>query len=86
MIAFGIIFKLDNMSVQYISDKKGKVTAVQVPIKEWEMIKSKYPDVDHIDNQIPQWHKDLIDARLEALKKNPNDIHPIETLFDGLET
>ena len=74
------------MSVQYISDKKGQVTAVQVPIKEWEMIKSKYPDVDNIDDQTPQWHKDLIDARLEALKNKPNDIHPIETLFDKLET
>ena len=37
------------MSVQYLSNKKGQITAVQVPIQEWERIKIKYPDVDHID-------------------------------------
>ncbi|MDN3582663.1 addiction module protein [Mucilaginibacter flavus] len=73
------------MSVQYISDTKGQVTAVQVPIKEWEMIKSKYPDVDNIDTSIPEWHKEIIDERLEALKRNPDMILPIETLFDELD-
>lgn len=84
MTGFAIIFKFDNMSVQYISDTKGQVIAVQVPIKEWELIKSKYPDVDHIDTLMPEWHKDLIDTRLEEQKKNPDMILPIETLFDEL--
>ena len=49
------------MSVQYLSNEKGQVTAVQLPIEEWEMIKIKYPDVDHLDSNLPDWHKQLID-------------------------
>jgi len=73
------------MNVQYISNKNGQVTAVQVPIKEWEMIKSKYPDIDHIGTQLPQWHKEIIDARLEILENNPDRINPISTLMDELD-
>ena len=53
--------KFDIMSVQYLSDEKGRVTAVQVPIKEWEIIKNKYPDVASIDSELPQWQKDIIE-------------------------
>jgi hypothetical protein len=28
---------------------------------------------DEIDNDLPQWQKDLIDERLAAYKKNPSD-------------
>jgi hypothetical protein len=73
------------MNVQYISNKNGQVTAVQVPIKEWEMIKSKYPDIDNIDIQLPEWHKEIIDARLEILENNPDQINPISTLMDELD-
>ena len=73
------------MSVQYVSDEKGQITAVQLPIKEWEMIKNKYPDVDHIDSVLPQWQKDLIDARLADLKDNPDRIRPISELFEELD-
>jgi hypothetical protein len=70
------------MSVQYVSNKNGKVTAVQLPIKEWEAIKSKYPDVDEVDHEFPQWHKDIIDARLDHIKLNPEKIRPISELWD----
>jgi len=73
------------MSVQYLSNEKGQVTAVQLPIKEWEMLKSKYPDIDHLDSDLPQWHKDIIDARLDALEKNPELIRPISELIDELD-
>ena len=73
------------MSVQYLSNDKGQVTAVQVPIEEWEMIKSKYPDIDHMDSALPQWHKDLIDARLSSIENNPHKIRPISELMDELD-
>jgi len=40
------LFNFDMMSVQYLSNEKGQVTAVQLPIEEWEFIKIKYPDVN----------------------------------------
>lgn len=73
------------MSVQYLSDEKGHVIAVQVPIKEWEMIKSKYPDVIDINVELPQWQKDIIDARLRDLQDNPDRIKAISELFEELD-
>ncbi len=73
------------MSVQYLSNEKGQVTAVQLPIKEWEILKSKYPDIDHLDSKLPQWHKDIIDSRLDALEKNPELIRPISELIGELD-
>ena len=50
------------MGVQYLSNKKGQITAVQVPIEQWEKIKRKYPEIDNIDSEVPDWHKDIIDT------------------------
>lgn len=70
------------MTVQYLSDEKGQVTAVQLPIEEWEMIKSKYRE---IDAEMPQWHKDVIDDRLDGIENNPDRIRPISELMDELD-
>jgi hypothetical protein len=73
------------MNVQYVSDEKGQVVAVQLPIKEWERIKSKYPNIDHIDEKLPKWHKDLIDDRLDAIQNDPSRIKPISELMEELD-
>ncbi len=77
--------KFDVMSVQYLSDEKGRITAVQVPIKEWEIIKNKYPDVVDINTELPQWQKDIIDTRLLDMQNNPDRIRPISELFEELD-
>ena len=73
------------MSLQYLSNEKGQVTAVQVPIEEWEMLRSKYPDLDAIDTDLPDWQKELIDTRLNAIKENPDRILPIDSLIEELD-
>ena len=73
------------MSIQYLSNDKGQVTAVQLPIDEWELIKSKYPEIDHLDAALPQCHRDLIDARLIAIENNPELLKPIGGLMDELD-
>jgi hypothetical protein len=73
------------MSVQYLSDEKGQITAVQVPIEEWEIIKTKYPDVVNINTELPEWQKNIIDARLADIKNNPGKIRPISELFEELD-
>jgi len=73
------------MSVQYLSDEKGQITAVQVPIKEWEIIKTKYPDISHLETELPEWQKNIIDARLNDFKNNPGRIRPISELFEELD-
>ena len=72
------------MSVQYLSNKDGQITAVQVPINEWELIKSKYPDIES-NLSLPEWQKELIDNRLESIKKNPERLKQIAGLFKTYE-
>lgn len=38
-----------------------------------------------VEDDIPQWEKDLIDNRLEAIAKNPERLKPIEGLFEELK-
>jgi hypothetical protein len=73
------------MSVQYLSNEKGQVTAVQLPIEDWELIKIKYPGIDHLDSSLPEWHKEIIDLRLDALEKNPELIRPVSELLEELD-
>ena len=73
------------MSVNYLSDSTGGTIAVQIPINDWKKIKNKYPDVDDLDNELPQWQKDLIDRRLKAIKDDPRSVQDIEGLFEELD-
>ncbi len=73
------------MSLQYLSDAKGHVVAVQVPIDEWVLLKSKYPDIDINDVSLPDWQKELIDNRLNIIEQNPGRILPIDTLIEELD-
>ena len=73
------------MSLQYISDNSGQTTAIIIPIKDWNEIRNKYPGIDTLEGEMPQWQKDLIDSRLEMIKNNPESVCPIEELFDELD-
>ena len=66
------------MSLQYIADGSGHPTAVIIPIEEWNDIRRKHPDVEQIEGDLPQWQKDLIDARLKKIEDNPGSLRPIE--------
>ncbi len=73
------------MSIQYLSNEKGKITAVQLPIKEWERIKKQYPDIENIDTELPDWQKSMLDKRLAAIAKDNTKVHPIEGLLTELD-
>lgn len=77
--------KYHYMSVNYVSDSFGETIAVQISISDWKKIKDKYPGVDDIDNELPQWEKDMIDKRLAAIANDPNSIEDIAGLFDELD-
>ena len=73
------------MRTQIIQDHNGLPTGVFIPIEDWENIKKKYPDIDKINQDIPQWHKDILDKRLDDYKNNPDKFKPIDELFDALD-
>jgi hypothetical protein len=73
------------MSVNYLSDSSGNTIAVQISIEDWKRIKDKYPDVDELDGPLPEWQKQLIDKRLEAIAENPDRLRPIDELLNELD-
>ena len=72
------------MKPQIIQDSDGNSTGVFIPIKEWTLIESVYPDINDLETELPQWQKDIIDERLDAISKNPQRLKPIENLFQKL--
>lgn len=47
------------MRVQLIQDGDGKSTGVFIPIEDWVLIKTNYPDVDDLSNQVPDWQREF---------------------------
>lgn len=72
------------MSLQIIQDGNGKPAGIFIPIEDWTLIKSSYPDIDNLGSDIPEWQKQLIDHRLEAISKNKDSINSIDGLFEEL--
>jgi hypothetical protein len=72
------------MKLQVLQDNLGKPTGVFVPMEDWVLIKTNYPDVENLDTDIPQWEKDMIDSRLEAIAQDPDRLKPISGLIEEL--
>jgi len=73
------------MSVQYISDSKGKTTGVFIPVGEWEKLKKKYEGLEEAAEAMPEWHKHVVHERLATYKANPNVAIPFDEALAALE-
>jgi hypothetical protein len=73
------------MKLQVLQDNFGNQTGVYVPMEDWTLIKNNYPDIENLEQDLPQWEKDLIDSRLEAIAINPERLKPIEGLLEELK-
>lgn len=67
------------MTVQYISDNKGRPTAVQlqIPIEEWNRLKEKYPELEEesiVSESIPDWQEELVKLELERLAAGSTEL------------
>lgn len=69
------------MKAQLVQDHNGKLAGIFITYNEWELIKSEYPDIDKIDDELPQWQKDIIDGRLKIIAENSEVLRPIDELF-----
>ncbi len=74
------------MRLQVVQDGQGKNTGIFIPIEDWALIKTNYPDIDDLDRSIPEWQKQLLDHRLEVIAKNTSSIKPIKELFNELDS
>jgi len=62
------------MKIKYIKDQKGKTTDVVLSLKDWESIKTSFPDIEEITDNIPNWHKEILDQRLENIQRYPENV------------
>jgi len=72
------------MNVQYLSDDKGHITAVQVAIEDWERLRLVHPDINDIDSELSLWQTQLLDQRLKVIEEHPELVRPISELIDVL--
>jgi hypothetical protein len=42
------------MRLQIIQDSKGNSTGVFIPMDKWMLIKSSYPNIEHVDDDVQQ--------------------------------
>ncbi len=73
------------MNLQFISDSKGKITGVFIPINEWNDLKNKYKEIEQEKIGVPEWHKALVLKRLEEYKKDPSSAVDFDKAMDDIE-
>ena len=73
------------MKLQVLQDSSGNQIGVYVPMEDWTLIKQHYPDIEEISNEIPDWQKEIIDARLDDYYKNPTDVMDFDKMIDDIE-
>jgi hypothetical protein len=81
---FKFEYKFIIMKLQELHDSNGNSSGVYIPSKEWTLIKQQYPDIEEISNEIPDWQKEILTSRLDAIAKNPERIKPVQGLYDAL--
>ena len=73
------------MNLQYISDSTGQTTGVFIPIEEWNDLKSKYKGLEQSEMDIPVWHMDVVNERIEDYKNNPKQAIDFDNAIDDIE-
>lgn len=73
------------MNLQELHDSNGNSSGVYIPSQDWTLIKQQYPDIEEISNDIPDWQKEILKSRLDAIAKNPERVKPIQGLIDVLK-
>lgn len=73
--------------LQYSSNDKGKKTAVIIPIDRWEKLTKKYGDLENdlVLDEIPEWHKEIIDQRLQNYLQNLEGVISLDELSKEIE-
>lgn len=72
------------MHPQIIQDSKGNQAGVFIPIDDWNLMKENYPDIEELDSEITDGHKELLNERLAAIEADPSRVKPIKELFQEL--
>lgn len=73
------------MSIQYIADSQGKTTGVFIPIEDWQQIKLKHEGIEEESLDIPNFHKNFINKRMEKYGRGENETLDFDDAMDAIE-
>ncbi|HBX51166.1 MAG: hypothetical protein A2275_09425 [Bacteroidetes bacterium RIFOXYA12_FULL_35_11] len=76
------------MNLQYITDNKGQTAGVFIPIQDWNQLKKIYKELEKTEENfvgIPDWHKSILDKRLNSLKNNTAVCTDFDKACDEIE-
>ena len=54
---------------------------MQIPIDDWNILKSRYEE----QQELPQWHKDVINQRMAYYAANPKNVTSMEDFIQEME-
>ncbi len=73
------------MGIQYIFVSDGEPSGVFIPIDEWARIKEKYKGLSQEPLDIPEWHKHILNERMEEYRTNPKQDQGFDEAIDEIE-
>ena len=77
------------MALQFIHDNKGNTTGVFIPIEEWQLLKTKYAELQKEEAKNPvelaPWQKNVIEDRLSDYYKNTGEVSDFDKTIDDIE-
>jgi t-SNARE complex subunit (syntaxin) len=73
------------MKLQYISDSQGKTTGVFIPIEDWNELKNKFKDIEKEEIEMPSWHIDVLNERLEEYQIHPEKMDDFDDALNDIE-
>lgn len=73
------------MSYQCIMDSNGQTTGVYIPINEWNKIKSQIENLEIEEDSVPEWHKEIVNERMEAYKKGEQISQDFNAAMDEID-
>ena len=68
------------MKAQIIENKDGTIAGVFLSIEDWNSIKKRFSGLEIVEENIPQWQKDILDVRLKDIE-NPDKLRDVEELL-----
>jgi hypothetical protein len=74
--------KFQTMNLQYITNSKGEISGVFIPIEDWELIKKELD----LKLDIPFWHKEILAERLINYQSGNKSLMDSDSFLNELES
>ncbi len=73
------------MNLQYITNNQGVPTGVYIPINDWNILRDRYKNIEKDFLQIPDWHKEIVNKRINDFEKNNTELLDFNKVMEQIE-